>query len=289
MKIAVYGNQCQDHKVEEIRVLFEALRASGAFIEVEHGFLEYVKGLIPDVAADKVVGDGEVSADVVVSIGGDGTFLRAAAWVGSRETPIFGVNTGHLGYLSDVSVADVSTFVAGLADGNFRIERRSLLQVDTNAGVALANRYALNEVAILKNASASMLAMDTSVDTTMLNTYLGDGLIIATPTGSTAYNLSVGGPILHPACSSFVLSPIAAHSLTMRPLVVPDTVEIAVTTRSERSHTFRISVDGESLSLPIGSTIRLRKADFCVNVVLRSGHNFAGALRNKLMWGADVR
>ena len=209
--------------------------------------------------------------------------------MGSRETPIFGVNTGHLGYLSDVSVADVSTFVAGLADGNFRIERRSLLQVDTNAGVALANRYALNEVAILKNASASMLAMDTSVDTTMLNTYLGDGLIIATPTGSTAYNLSVGGPILHPACNSFVLSPIAAHSLTMRPLVVPDTVEIAVTTRSERSHTFRISVDGESLSLPIGSTIRLRKADFCVNVVLRAGHNFAGALRNKLMWGADVR
>ena len=208
MKIAVYGNQCQDHKVEEIRALFEALRASGAFIEVERGFLEYVKGLIPDVAADKAVGDGEVSADVVVSIGGDGTFLRAAAWVGSRETPIFGVNTGHLGYLSDVSVADVSTFVAGLADGNFRIERRSLLQVDTNAGVALANRYALNEVAILKNASASMLAMDTSVDTTMLNTYLGDGLIIATPTGSTAYNLSVGGPILHPACSSFVLSPI---------------------------------------------------------------------------------
>lgn len=289
MKIAVYGNQCQDHKVEEIRALFEALRASGAFIEVERGFLEYVKGLIPDVAADKAVGDGEVSADVVVSIGGDGTFLRAAAWVGSRETPIFGVNTGHLGYLSDVSVADVSTFVAGLADGKFRIERRSLLQVDTNAGVALANRYALNEVAILKNASASMLAMDTSVDTTMLNTYLGDGLIIATPTGSTAYNLSVGGPILHPACSSFVLSPIAAHSLTMRPLVVPDTVEIAVTTRSERSHTFRISVDGESLSLPIGSTIRLRKADFCVNVVLRAGHNFAGALRNKLMWGADVR
>ena len=256
MKIAVYGNQCQDHKVEEIRALFEALRASGAFIEVERGFLEYVKGLIPDVAADKAVGDGEVSADVVVSIGGDGTFLRAAAWVGSRETPIFGVNTGHLGYLSDVSVADVSTFVAGLADGNFRIERRSLLQVDTNAGVALANR---------------------------------DGLIIATPTGSTAYNLSVGGPILHPACNSFVLSPIAAHSLTMRPLVVPDTVEIAVTTRSERSHTFRISVDGESLSLPIGSTIRLRQADFCVNVVLRAGHNFAGALRNKLMWGADVR
>jgi stage III sporulation protein AH len=240
-------------------------------------------------AAAEMLLEAKGFSDVVVSIGGDGTFLRAAAWVGSRETPIFGVNTGHLGYLSDVSVADVSTFVAGLADGNFRIERRSLLQVDTNAGVALANRYALNEVAILKNASASMLAMDTSVDTTMLNTYLGDGLIIATPTGSTAYNLSVGGPILHPACSSFVLSPIAAHSLTMRPLVVPDTVEIAVTTRSERSHTFRISVDGESLSLPIGSTIRLRKADFCVNVVLRAGHNFAGALRNKLMWGADVR
>ena len=289
MKIAVFGNQCQDHRADDIRLLFAAMRSSGAYIEVERGFLDYVHGLIPDVAVDKAVGAGETSADVVVSIGGDGTFLRAAAWVGSREIPILGVNTGHLGYLSDVAVADAPQFIAGLADGNFRIERRSLIEVETNAGVALANRFALNEVAILKNASSSMLAMDTAVDGSMLNTYLGDGLIMATPTGSTAYNLSVGGPILHPACNCFVLSPIAAHSLTMRPLVLPDGVEVDVTTRSERSHTFRISIDGESLSLPIGSTIRMRKADFSVNVMLRADHDFSGALRNKLMWGADVR
>ena len=289
MKIAVFGNQCQDHKVDEIRSLFGALKASGAFVEVERDFFAYLRGLIPDLAADKVVAPGEVSADVVVSVGGDGTFLRAAAWVGDREIPIFGVNTGHLGYLSDVAVADAPQFIAGLADCNFRISRRSLLEVSTNAGVALANRFALNEVAILKNASASMLAMDTAIGATMLNTYLGDGLIIATPTGSTAYNLSVGGPIIHPESNCFVVSPIAAHSLTMRPLVLPDSAELAVTTRSERSHTFRISIDGESLSLPIGSTVSVRKADFCVSVVLRAGHDFAGALRNKLMWGADVR
>ncbi len=289
MKIAVFGNQCQDHRTDEIRLLFGALKASGAYIEVERDFFGYIRSLIPDLEADKVVGSGEVSADVVVSIGGDGTFLRAAAWVGDREIPIFGVNTGHLGYLSDVAVDDAPKFIAGLADGNFRISRRSVLEVSTNAGVALANRFALNEVAILKNASASMLAMDTTVDSTMLNTYLGDGLIIATPTGSTAYNLSVGGPILHPESNCFVMSPIAAHSLTMRPLVLPDSVEVDVTTRSERSHTFRISIDGESLSLPIGSTVSVRKADFCVNVVLRAAHDFAGALRNKLMWGADVR
>ena len=290
MKIAVFGNLWQDHRVADIRKIVEAVRGSGAFVEVEQAFGDYLCGLVPDFRADKVVGElDHVSADVVLSIGGDGTFLRAAAWVGCRETPIVGINTGHLGYLAEFSASDLDSLLSSIKTGEVYTERRTLLQVSTDAGVALTNRFALNDVAIIKNASASMLAMHATIDSTPLTTYLGDGLIVATPTGSTAYNLSVGGPIIHPSGACLVMSPIAAHSLTMRPLVLPDDVEISIHTCSERSHTFRLSIDGESLSLPMGSTVKMRKADFGVRVVLRRDHDFAQTLRSKLMWGIDVR
>lgn len=287
MKIAVYGNQCLDNRIDAVCRLFGVLSEGGVFVEVESGFFNYLKDRIPDFRADRVVDDGRISADVVVSVGGDGTFLRTAAWVGVREIPILGVNMGHLGYLSDVDVDGLRGMVAGLDGGDFRTESRSLIEV--RAGADSECRFALNEAVVLKNDSSSMLSMDTVVDGAALNTYLGDGLIVATPTGSTAYNLSVGGPILHPACRSFVISPVAAHSLTMRPLVLPDDAVIAVTARSDRAQTFRMAVDGESLSLPIGTTVSLRRAAHCVKVVLRDKHNFACTLRNKLMWGADSR
>ena len=191
--------------------------------------------------------------------------------------------------MAEFSASDLDSLLSSIKTGEVYTERRTLLQVSTDAGVALTNRFALNDVAIIKNASASMLAMHATIDSTPLTTYLGDGLIVATPTGSTAYNLSVGGPIIHPSGACLVMSPIAAHSLTMRPLVLPDDVEISIHTCSERSHTFRLSIDGESLSLPMGSTVKMRKADFGVRVVLRRDHDFAQTLRSKLMWGIDVR
>lgn len=287
MKIAVYGNQCQDHRIDDIRRLLGALAGCGTVV-VESGFYDYLKAGMPDLPAAREE-HGLSDADMVVSVGGDGTFLRTAAWVGSREIPILGVNTGHLGYLSDVTVDDMERMAADIAAGRFRTERRTLIEVTSDSDAMQGSRFALNEVAVLKSASSAMLRMDTKIDGAMLNTYLGDGLIVATPTGSTAYNLSVGGPILHPACRSFVISPVAAHSLTMRPLVLSDNAGISVRVRSGRSQSFRIAVDGESLSLPVGTTVFLRKASYCVKVVLRGEHDFACTLRNKLMWGADSR
>ena len=288
MKIAVYGNLHQEGHVDSLRHMFGVLRQNNVWTCFERHFFDYISGLIPELKADKVT-DGDFDADVVMSIGGDGTFLRTAAWVGSRQIPIVGINTGHLGYLSEVSASDFDSLFAELSKGDYRIEERTLIELSTDAGVALPARFALNEVAVLKNASASMLKMETTVNGNALGSYLGDGLIVATPTGSTAYNLSVGGPILHPVSGCFVMSPIAAHSLTMRPLVLSDNSVIEIKTESVRSQTFRVAIDGVSVTFPIGSRIVLKKAGHAVRLLQRSGPNFACALRNKLMWGVDSR
>ena len=256
---------------------------------IERHFFEYLSALIPGLEADKVIESNDFDADFIMSIGGDGTFLRTAGRTGRKQIPIVGINTGHLGYLSEVSADDFDFLFAELSKGEYKVEQRTLLEISTDAGVALPNRFALNEVAIQKNASASMLRMETEVNGNRLGTYLGDGLIVTTPTGSTAYNLSVGGPILHPVSGCFAISPIAAHSLTMRPLVISDSSTIEITTVSGRSQTFRVAIDGYSVSFPIGSRITLKKAGHTVRLLQRNGHNFACALRNKLMWGADSR
>lgn len=288
MKIAIYGNLHQEQHAGSLAHIFEVLRRNNVWTGIERHFFEYLSTLIPGIEADKVIDNNDFDTDFIMSIGGDGTFLRTAGRTGRKQIPIVGINTGHLGYLSEVSADDFDTLFEEIKKGEYKVEQRTLLEITTDAGVALPNRYALNEVAIQKNASASMLRMDTEVNGNRLGTYLGDGLIVATPTGSTAYNLSVGGPILHPVSGCFAISPIAAHSLTMRPLVISDSSTIVITTAG-RSQTFRVAIDGYSVSFPIGSRITLKKAEHTVRLLQRNSHNFACALRNKLMWGADSR
>jgi NAD+ kinase len=179
--------------------------------------------------------------------------------------------------------------VEDLKNGLYKIETRSLIEVTSSRKEAIIDwNYALNEVAILKQDTSSMISVATKVNDVDLATYLGDGLIIATPTGSTGYNLSVGGPIVEPTAPNWIISPIAAHSLTMRPLVVGDSHELTITTTS-RATNYRVSLDGRSVTLPVGSTIKLRKAPFVTKVVQRTKHNFGETLRNKLLWGVDKR
>lgn len=289
MKIAIYGNLHQEQHAGSLAHIFGTLHRNNVWTGIERHFFEYLSALIPGLEADKVIESNDFDADFIMSIGGDGTFLRTAGRTGRKQIPIVGINTGHLGYLSEVSADDFDFLFAELSKGEYKVEQRTLLEISTDAGVALPNRFALNEVAIQKNASASMLRMETEVNGNRLGTYLGDGLIVTTPTGSTAYNLSVGGPILHPVSGCFAISPIAAHSLTMRPLVISDSSTIEITTVSGRSQTFRVAIDGYSVSFPIGSRITLKKAGHTVRLLQRNGHNFACALRNKLMWGADSR
>lgn len=290
MKIAIYGNMYQEDYLKQLSEFLEALSQSDIKVEMESRFYNYLCRLLPqEPQVDGVIVGSDFEADMAISIGGDGTFLRTARWVGDKEIPILGINTGHLGYLADITVDEMIGAVEDLKNGLYKIETRSLIEVTSTRKEAIIDwNYALNEVAILKQDTSSMISVATKVNDVDLATYLGDGLIIATPTGSTGYNLSVGGPIVEPTAPNWIISPIAAHSLTMRPLVVGDSHELTITTTS-RATNYRVSLDGRSVTLPVGSTIKLRKAPFVTKVVQRTKHNFGETLRNKLLWGVDKR
>ena len=290
MKIAIYGNMYQEDYLKQLSEFLEALSQSDIKVEMESRFYNYLCRLLPqEPQVDGVILGSDFEADMAISIGGDGTFLRTARWVGDKEIPILGINTGHLGYLADITVDEMIGAVDDLKNGLYKIETRSLIEVTSTRKEAIIDwNYALNEVAILKQDTSSMISVATKVNDVDLATYLGDGLIISTPTGSTGYNLSVGGPIVEPTAPNWIISPIAAHSLTMRPLVVGDSHELTITTTS-RATNYRVSLDGRSVTLPVGSTIKLRKAPCVTKVVQRTKHNFGETLRNKLLWGVDKR
>lgn len=222
---------------------------------------------------------------MALSVGGDGTFLRTAAQLGRADIPILGVNAGHLGFLADVPLNEAATALpAIIAENRFTVERRSLLHLDIPGCRQPYQPYALNEVAVLKRDQLSMVSVEVYVDGVFLNRYDADGLVIATPTGSTAYAMSAGGPILEPQSDSWVLVPIAPHSLTTRPLVLRDTSRLELRVES-RNNIFLVATDGVPVHLTTQSRLVLCKADYTVGVVRRPERTFFDTLREKLMWG----
>ena len=290
MRIAIYGNSYQEKFFAYLERLFDALAGRNAWVAIDRAFYDYLcrHTTVKPKVNEVIDADSNFDAALALSIGGDGTFLRTAEKVAHRGIPILGINTGHLGYLADASVENIEDVVENLFIGNYKIEERTVLRVATDSGIEIDNPFALNEIAINRQSTALMMCMHTWVNGCDLTTYKGDGLIISTPTGSTAYNLSVGGPILEPTSNNIVISPISAHSLTMRPLVLRDDCEIRVTTNS-RAPKFQVSIDGRPFTFPVGTSITVCKADFAVKVIQHIEHNFASTLRNKLMWGIDRR
>lgn len=288
MKIAIFGKQYDKSFRNVMQQLFDTLMQHRCTVCIEDVFLDMLLNdcelRLPQVAS---IRHNEFTADMALSIGGDGTFLHTAACVGNKGIPILGVNTGHLGFLVDLSGNEVGSALHEILEGSYKVEERTLLCVEAN-GLGELWPYALNEVALLKQDSASMISIRTAIDDEYFNTYQADGLVIATPTGSTAYSLSVGGPILVPQAANWVLSPVAPHSFTVRPLVVNDDVVITLQV-SCRTGKFMLSCDGRSIQLIAGDTITLRKADFGIKVVKGYNHTFSKTLRNKLMWGLDKR
>lgn len=235
--------------------------------------------------------DGDVSidgVDMAFSIGGDGTFLRTAAKVGEANIPILGINAGRLGFLADVQLDEIAEAIPEIVvEKKFEVEHRNLLSLSIPDCKQNYQKYALNEVAILKRDLSSMVSVSVYVDGTLLNQYDADGLIIATPTGSTAYAMSAGGPILQPQSHCFEIVPIAAHSLTARPLVIKDSCVIDLEVTS-RNNLFLVATDGLPLHLTTQYKLQLRKADHTIGVVRRPDHTFYDTLRKKLMWGGGV-
>ncbi|MCQ2227604.1 MAG: NAD(+)/NADH kinase [Bacteroidales bacterium] len=224
-------------------------------------------------------------ADAIMSLGGDGTFLEAARWSMKEQVPILGINSGRLGFMAEVDPGRALEAIDRVIDGDYRIAERDVLTLTTDDGVV---DYALNEFAVSKCDNASMLTITAKIDGEFLANYWADGLIVATATGSTAYSLSVGGPIAMPASKNFIITPIAPHNLSLRPLVVPNTSEIDLHVEGRGQHILT-SMDGRNHVMQNGCNMRITPAPFKVKVITLGWHTFFEAMRDKLMWGADAR
>ena len=289
LKFAIFGNEYQAKKSTSIEKILDYLAQKGAEIYVENAYYEFLtRSQHIDVKAAGVFEDYNFDVDYVISMGGDGTFLKAASRVGAKGTPIIGVNMGRLGFLADVLPGEVEAALDSLYDGECQIEEHVVIQVEAEGGVLAGNPFALNDIAVLKRDDASMISIRTQVDGEFLVNYQADGLIVTTSTGSTAYNLSNGGPIIIPQSSSLCLTPVAPHSLNIRPVVINDTAEITLDVES-RSHNYLVAIDGRSERMTEGTRLVIRKAAHTIKIVKQRNQRYFSTLREKLMWGADQR
>lgn len=289
MRIAIFGNIYRAVILSHIKVLFEFFKDKDVVIlldKVVYDFVQQSEEITLNQA--EVIESDEFQADIALSIGGDGTFLNTAARIGRKQIPILGINTGRLGFLADVPSEDILLALKAILLNQYFVEDRSLLRVEVMDGTVLDYPYALNEVSVLKQDSSSMISINVSVNGEMVHTYQADGLVVSTPTGSTAYSMSVGGPLVVPQAQNFILSPVASHSLTVRPLIVPDTWTIDLEVHS-RSHSFLMALDGRSKVLEQKTKLRVTKADFSIKVIKQLNHTFFDTLKNKLLWGVDKR
>ena len=288
LKFAIFGNTYQAKKSVAVENIIRCLNNYGAYISIDS---EYYHFLVEEykikLDVNRVFRDNDFDADFVISMGGDGTFLKAVSRVGDKSIPIIGVNMGRLGFLADVCPNDFRYCLETLYSGDYTVESRTLMEVVAEAEF-LGSKYALNDVAILKRDNASMISIPTSINGNYITTYEADGLIVSTPTGSTAYSLSNGGPIIVPGTKVFSLTAVAPHSLNVRPMVIADNSELTFQVECRSSH-FLLAIDGRSETLPDGSSFSIRRAPFSVKIVKRPGKRYFDTLREKMMWGADPR
>ena len=289
LRFAIFGNEYQRRKSASAQQLLECLSRRQAVVYIEEGFCRFLsesQHVKADIAG--TFRDLDFDIDYVISMGGDGTLLKAASKVGARSVPIIGINMGRLGYLADVPATDIEEAIERLYSGDYVTENHSVIEATAMRGSLSGCPRALNDIAVLKQDNASMITIHARIDSKELITYQADGLIISTPTGSTAYSLSNGGPIIMPATDVLCLTPVAPHSLSVRPIVVPAKAEITLTVES-RSHNYLVAIDGRSEKLPERTTLRIRRAPYEVKIVKRHGGGYITTLRGKMMWGADVR
>jgi NAD+ kinase len=289
MKIAIFGNTYSTQTISYLNILFDFLQHKSVSILLESNLYHFASlNGIDSFENTEVIKNDDFVADYALSIGGDGTFLNTAAHIGSKNIPILGVNIGRLGFLADVPAEEMLQAVEALIAGNLIVEERTLLMVESSDGTVFEYPFALNEISILKQDSSSMISIHTTLNGEPIHTYQADGLLVSTPTGSTAYSMSVGGPIVVPQAGNFILSPVASHSLNVRPLIVPDNWIVDLEVKS-RSNCFQLALDGRAIILNENTHLRISKANFTIKVVKQQNHTFFDNLKNKLMWGLDKR
>lgn len=285
IRFAIFGNEYSPHGAGTVVDIFSALESHGAEYYIDRPYYDYLINTLKLNVKPNGVFDGcDFDADFVISLGGDGTFLRAASRVGMKNIPIMGVNLGHLGFLADIAPDEAADAISDIFDGKYRFVERSVIQATTDKEPLKGVPYALNEVALLKRELASMISVRTTINGEYLTTYQADGLIVSTPTGSTAYSLSNGGPIIVPSTDVLCLTPVAPHSLNVRPIVIGDNVEVELSVES-RSHNYLIAIDGRSEKLLEGTKVKIRKAPFTIHIVKRLSKQYYKNLRQKMNWG----
>lgn len=304
MQILVFGNKYKLKFINLVKELFFKLKNQGATILFDKEFANQIQesGLLDISSFDTF--DNDITGDIAISLGGDGTLLATANRIGNRQIPILGINLGRLGFLTDVQAHELDNLDDIILNHKYKIEDRMVLRAEIYysspvlGGVPKGGggqtphtsltEYSLNEIAVLKQDLSSMISIDVTLNGEPLHTYQADGLLVATPTGSTAYSLSVGGPIMMPENHNLIIAPVASHSLNVRPLIIPDDWKIDLKV-SSRNHSYLASIDGRSLTMPDTATISISKADYSVRIIRLEGHSFLNTLKTKLMWGADVR
>ncbi len=290
MKVAIYSQYQKNKSHKSLELLLDVLTKELADVFIEASFFKKIKQVIQDDLNVQPFKELDNSFDLLISIGGDGTILRAITFVKELDIPIVGINTGRLGFLATVQTDDIEKAFSNILDGNYKISERSLLSIETipeNKDIKNIN-FALNEIAVSRKNTTSMITVETKLNNEYLTSYWSDGLIISTPTGSTGYSLSCGGPVITPDAKSLVLTPIAPHNLSARPLIIPDSTEIELRV-SGREDNFLVSLDSRIATLHNSAVIKIKKASFTIKMIELQEESFLDTLRKKLLWGEDKR
>lgn len=290
MKIAILGKPFDENQTAFMQEMVDDLIRRQAEISILDTFHEYLSRHIqlPEGLATFHRGDSLAGTRFVLSIGGDGTLLDTVTYVGPLQIPILGINTGRLGFLATISPDKIAQAIDALFKGHFVLEDRSLIRVDTDPDTFGDINFGLNEFSILKRDTSSMIVVHTYIDGEYLNSYWADGLIVATPTGSTGYSLSCGGPVMLPQTNNFIIAPVCPHNLNVRPLIVSDRSVISFEIEG-RSNNFLLSLDSRSKTVEAGIQIAVRRENFSARLVKLNHVNFLSTLRSKLNWGLDRR
>lgn len=293
MKIAIYGQYYQEDSGNHIITLLQELKGKNVEVYIEENYLAIIENIFILNQEYKTFNSFEEldgSFDFFFSIGGDGTILRTILYVRHLGIPVLGINTGRLGFLATVQKDAIKQAVADVVSGNFNVVERSLLQITTNPPLRDFSKvnFALNEIALSRKNTTSMITVSTWLNNEYLTAYWADGLIVSTPTGSTGYSLSCGGPVITPDANVLVLTPIAPHNLNARPLVIPDDVTLKLKV-SGREHNFLVSLDSRIATLTNDAEVFIQKAPFTIKMVELTNESFLKTLRKKLLWGEDRR
>jgi NAD+ kinase len=291
MNVAIYGRKINRNDVSFFIKVIDILTKFNWNIILEEDLKKQIVskiGILKNAKTFSTFRDFDSGIDLAISIGGDGTFIKTISYIRSSGVPILGINTGRLGFLANISPDFIEEALMMAKEKKYIFQNRSLLKIETENNLFGENNFAVNEVTLHKKDTASMITVHVSLDDNYLNSYWADGLIVATPTGSTAYSLSCGGPIVTPGCQIHLLTPIAPHNLNVRPMVVPDHLPIKLSIEG-RERKYLISLDSISKSIPQKSDVFVYKANFLINVIRFENNTFLDTIRNKMLWGIDKR